>query len=161
MKLFHKIVFFSLMLLLFSAKVSSAAIDTLPDLEGWTGEDLFSQQLEAPSGNYGIWRKRRYIAPGGRNFSLTVLSGSGSGDLYIPEKEVNTDDRPMGFGATYRTLSLGKYRALLESYPQVGKALSIRLPEHTTLSVESKSLEEEELFRVTQEILFQLENKEN
>ena len=130
----------------------------LPDLDGWTSGSLFSKELVDSSKSHGIWLQRTYLAPGGRRLEINLLSGPGAGDLYIPQKDVEKDDRPLGFGATYRSLTVGKYRALLEVYPHVGPALSVQLPQQTTLNLESKNLTEAELLDIAQHIISEIEN---
>lgn len=157
MTLFRKIITLTLITLMAISGTGWAKVTDLPELEGWAGGPLFSQPLTAPSGNYGIWLKRSYVAQNRRNFDVILLSGTGSGDLYLPDTQIDTNDRPIGFGATYRTLSVEKYEALLEWYPHIGGALSVRLPEQTTLIVESKCLSEDELIAIMKKIITEVE----
>jgi len=132
-------------LLIILAFPGTAPAWTLPDIPGFTGEEVQRTPLEAPSGNFGEWLVRVYTAGGGRTLKATLMAGPGAGELRTPPEGFSADDRPLGFGSSYEGLTVEGKRALLEEVPSVGQALAVALTDEATLTLESSSLSREDM----------------
>jgi len=152
----HTLVLALLVSLLLPLMTSSATggenSSRIPDLEGWEPVEEMFKDLSAPSGHYGTWHHRTFRDPAGRRITVNLFSGAGPGELYVPPEPVSQDDRPIGFGATYRTIQLEGFSGILEYYPYMGYSLALSLPEMSTLCVESGSLSEVQVIRIASEL---------
>jgi hypothetical protein len=122
-----------------------ASAPGLPEVEGFTAGELKTTPLEAPAGEYGEWLTRVYRDGRGRTVKATLMAGPGAGSLRTPPEGTRSDDRPIGFGSIYEGLTVGGRPALLEEVPSLGLALAVDLGEDTTLTLESSSLNRQEL----------------
>jgi len=148
-----KYVFTAFIILLFAlsplqAEQNKFSLSSISDIEGWKITERVLKEFNAPSGNYGSW-EMAVMTRTGTTETMTVhlFKGPGPGPLYIPSGDIKTDDRPLGFGATYETLVISGHRALLEVYPYIGKALAIDAGKERVLCIESTSLSQDELTR--------------
>jgi len=127
--------------------VPSAEAAPLPDvLDEWYATPVAVTRFETASRDLGQWQSRTYIrsAPGA-SIEVDLMEGSGPGSLRFPEGDVSRDDAPLGFSSTYRTLSLAGRRAILERGDVTGQALAVAFDKNRTLTIETKSVSEEEL----------------
>lgn len=138
---------------MYFASASSCFAWSLPDVEGFVGEEMKTVPLEAPAGSYGQWLSRVYRDGRGRTVKATLMAGPGAGGLKTPEEGTKSDDRPLGFGSSYEGLSVEGRPALLEDVPSLGLALAVALTEDTTLTLESASLARDELISLAADLL--------
>jgi hypothetical protein len=148
-----KYVFTAFIILLFAlsplhAEQDKSSLHPIFDIEGWEITERILKEFNAPSGKYGTW-EIAVMTRIGTTETMTVhlFKGPGPGPFYIPSGDMKTDDRPIGFGATYETLVISGHRALLEVYPYIGKALAIKAGKEKVLCIESTSLSQDELTR--------------
>ena len=119
----------------------------LPDvLDEWTSTPIMTTELNTASEDLGLWQNRIYTRTAPiASVEINLMEGAGTGTLWIPEGDVARNDAPLGFSSLYRTLNITGKRAILERGEVTGQALSIKLDRYRTLTLESKSLSEEEL----------------
>lgn len=134
-----------LILLVLLCGGSAFASVSLPDIPGYTAGVLRSTPLSAPSGDFGVWLSRTYRSPGGRILEATLMSGPGAGPLVAGAEGSKTNDRPLGFGATYEVFSLDGKTAVYETIPSVGQSLAVAVDTNSTITLESASLGRKEL----------------
>ncbi|MDR1873874.1 MAG: hypothetical protein LBQ90_02510 [Synergistaceae bacterium] len=122
----------------------------LPDMLGeWRATPLAVTGFETASRDLGQWQSRVYIrsAPPA-SIGVELMEGSGPGSLRVPggaKGTVSQSDAPLGFASTYRTLNISGKSAILERGEVTGQALAIAFDRNRTLTVETKSVSEEEL----------------
>lgn len=111
----------------------------LPDITGWNLGDRVSMELETPSEELGcrvegIYKRRT------DNHSVFVVLVKGPGTLWqgLPEGEINTDDGPIGSGATFSTLKIGGRKAVIECHPLTGRVLVVEVSPDFTLTFETR-----------------------
>ena len=73
------------------------------------------------------------------------MSGPGAGPLVSAPVGTSCDDRPIGFGATYEVFELYGMRSVFETAPDLGSSLAVAVDSDVTLTLESRSLNREEL----------------
>ncbi|MFA7620204.1 MAG: hypothetical protein WCY56_00015 [Aminobacteriaceae bacterium] len=117
----------------------------LPEIPGYYATTLRTTPLEAPSGNFGEWLSRTYRNPSGGVLEVTLMSGPGAGPLVSAPVGTSCDDRPIGFGATYEVFELDGMRSVFETTPDLGSSLVVAVDSDVTLTLESRSLNREEL----------------
>lgn len=126
----------------------------LPDIEGWQTIEENIVDFDTPSGNYGSWERKIIIEKAsGNKIEIHLFTGQGPGPMYIPRGKIRTDDRPVGFGATYETIKIGGFRAIIESYPYIGLALAISLGPERTLCMESRNIPREQIIAKAEMLL--------
>lgn len=135
----------ALILLVLLCGAAAFASVSLPDIPGYTAGAVRNTPLTAPSGDFGVWLSRTYRTAGGRTLEATLMSGPGAGPLVAGAEGLKTDDRPLGFGATYEVFSLDGKTAVYETIPSVGQSLAVAVEANGTLTLESASLGREEL----------------
>ena len=138
---------FCIALLLLAVFCGSGAFASasLPEIPGYSAENMKNTPLSAPSGDFGEWLSRTYRTAGGRTLEATLMSGPGAGPLVTGAEGTKTDDRPLGFGATYEVFALEGRRAVFETIPSIGLSLVVVVDTDVTLTLESSSLSREEL----------------
>ena len=133
----------------------------LPETFGeWKAEAEYATPLKTASDDLGKWEDRLYVrtAPLAR-VEVLLMEGSGPGTLRVPpaaasdEGKTPLKDTPIGFGATYETLTVAGLDAILEHEDLTGYALAVKLDKNQTLTVESKSLSREELLNFAERII--------
>lgn len=142
-------------LILLTALLGAAAYATesLPEIPGYSSGAARNTPLSAPSGEFGTWVSRIYRTESGRLMEATLMSGPGAGSLVTGPEGTKTDDRPVGFGATYEVFTLDGRRAVFETLPWVGSALVVAVESNVTLTLESSSLPREELEKAALHII--------
>ncbi len=129
------------------------AAESLPEIPGYSAGAVGHTPLSAPSGDFGTWVSRTYRTEGGRLLEVTLMSGPGAGPLVTGPEGTKTDDRPVGFGATYEVFAIDGRRAVFETLPSVGAALVVAIDENVTLTLESSSLPRNELEKAAMHII--------
>jgi hypothetical protein len=140
--------FCGFLIVLCACPAFSAQAAPLPDvLDEWRAAPVAAIAFETASRDFGRWQSRAYIRsapPAG--IEVNLMEGTGPGTLRIPDGgAVPRDDAPSGFAFTYRTLNISGKSAILERGEVTGQALAIALGKNRTLTVETKSVPEEEL----------------
>ncbi|MDI9370295.1 MAG: hypothetical protein GX181_01935 [Synergistaceae bacterium] len=125
----------------------------LPEIAGYSAGPTKAVPLEAPSGNFGEWLSRTYVNAFGGRIEATLMSGPGAGPLVSAPVGTRTDDRPIGFGATYEVFELDGMRSVFESSPDLGSSLAVAVDSDVVLTLESRSLGREELERAAMAML--------
>jgi hypothetical protein len=160
MKNFRVMPLYSLMLalLICAGSVFSAQAAPLPDALGeWIATPAAVTLFETASGDFGQWENRVYIRsapPAG--IEANLMEGSGPGTLWVPGGSVSGD--APGFAA-YRTLNISGKSAILERGEVTGQALAIAFGTNRTLTLETKSVSEEELINFATRLTVALEAK--
>ncbi|MDR3231806.1 MAG: hypothetical protein LBT65_10230 [Synergistaceae bacterium] len=124
-----------------------AAAAPLPDvMDEWDATPIAVTRFETTSRDLGQWQNRTYTRSAPRaSIEVDLMEGSGPGSLRVPEGDISRNDAPLGFSSTYRTLSLAGRRAILERGDVTGQALAVAFDKNRTLTIETKSVSEEEL----------------
>ena len=135
--------------------------EPLPDtLNEWRATALHSTELNVASEDMGTWYSGTYSrsAPAA-SVEVNLMEGPGAGSLYIPDNGGRTNDAPLGFSSTYETLDIAGKRAILERGEVTGQALAVALDKNRTLTLESKSLNTEELLDFADRLVRTLQTK--
>jgi hypothetical protein len=125
--------------------VSADPHPQIPVIEGWKIITEEVRDLTIPDKDLGWFIQQVLRSQNNRTVKVMLLTGSGPGELYIPEGNISQDDRPLGFGATYETFEMEGFRGIIEYYPYIGTALSLKLSPEATFILESQSLDSSEL----------------
>lgn len=148
---------FCLFLFLYPAQAAP-----LPDvLDEWHAAPTATTELRAASEDLGRWRNRIYAraAPIAR-IEVNFMEGSGPGTLRVPEVRALQNDAPLGFVSTYRTLNISGKRAILERGEVTGQALAVAFDKNRTLTIETRSVSEEELLHFAERLIHALEQED-
>jgi hypothetical protein len=158
----NRFLFFSVTCLALISISSPAceAID-LPDIPGWTAPPATILPIDPASKDKGAWIRRRYEATSPvRHIDVHLLTGSGPNSAKAGTDSVDAtgtqysrSDFPVGFGATYDRTRILELEAVVEDYPYVGVALSLRVSGNETLVLESAGVTSADLIRFAGEIL--------
>lgn len=139
---------------IFFTSVSQAEdMPVLPLISGWEVTNEQIKELKTEKMHLGWYIEQDINSQVHQQVKVILLTGSGPGSLYIPEGNISNDDRPIGFGATYSTLEIMGLKGVLENYPYVGMALSIRISPQSTLTLESRTLSRKKLISLTTEYI--------
>lgn len=117
----------------------------LPGVPSWQNGELRITVLDTVSGNRGSWQERDYITASGTRVHAVWIEGAGEKGWSPPEKSASGDDGLMGSGATYRTISIGDEKALIEHHPVTGYSVAVKIEKKGSLTVESKYASEKEI----------------
>lgn len=117
----------------------------IPDIKGWKIITEEARDLAIPDKDLGWFIEQEIRSENHRTVKVMLLTGSGPGELYIPDGNIRQDDRPVGFGATYETFEMEGFRGIIEYYPYIGTAISLKISSEATFILESKSLNSSEL----------------
>ena len=137
----------------------SAYAAPLPDvLDEWHADPIATREFRTASEDLGQWQNRIYrrAAPIA-GVEVGLMEGSGPGTLRVPDKPTPQNDAPLGFVSTYRTLNIAGKRAILERGEVTGQALAVALDKNRTLTLETKSLSEEEFLNFAERLVYALE----
>lgn len=104
------------------AAEEAPSLGTVP---GWECGELRAVQFDSVSGNQGFWQERDYRTPKGASFKATLMSGKGPKYYNQPPGGIKSNDGPYGSGSTYETVTVGGYRAVLETHPILGVSLAV------------------------------------
>ena len=137
---------------LFLFQTAAAAQTMLPGIQGWSAGELRETKFESVSGNHGTWLERDYRTAAGVPFHAVWIDGSGPKGWNTGKKEIAADDGAIGSGAHYKTITAAGYKAVLETHPITGLALSVRLKEGV-LTLESAIASEEEAIAAAETII--------
>ena len=134
---------------------------SLPEeLGNWRLSSEYVTDLTGPEnlGNVGKWTSASYVRsepPAGIEVQLT--EGPGTGELFVPEGMIFSDDGPIGFSSTYETLNVAGRRAVLERSDVTGQALAVAL-ETSTVTFEARGISREELLAFAESMIEALQN---
>ncbi|MFA0889667.1 MAG: hypothetical protein ACC613_11365 [Synergistales bacterium] len=132
---------FLLFFLLPAVGPSHAALPDGHELpEGWSIHPVIDKPLANNSANGGRWLAYELRSPTGDPVLLQLLPETESGPLHIPEASTPHLDGLLGMGATYSTINEESFKAVLETHPYLGNAVSAPLPSGGTIILESKVL---------------------
>jgi hypothetical protein len=104
---------------------AAAAGPSLGAVPGWECGELRIVQFDSVSGNQGFWQERGYRTPKGTSFKATLMGGKGPKYYNQPADGIKSNDGPYGAGSTYETVTVGGYRAVLETHPILGVSLAV------------------------------------
>ena len=126
--------------------VAQAQNVTLPDaVEGFYTFPLRTVSIDTVSGKQGVWQSRNYRLQSGTLIKCQLIRGAAAKNWYLGSTESEQTDGVMGAGATYRTLQVLQFPALVESHPSLGVALAVKVSNDLVLSIESDLGSEAEL----------------
>ena len=96
---------------------------------------------------------RDYVreAPNGL-VQVIMTDGEGTGNLYVPEK-LNDSKGVLPTDSRYQLLNVAGHKSILESYPFMPLALAVSVGDNVILTIESGSLNENEIVSFAEEIL--------
>lgn len=83
---------------------------------------------------------------------IILTEGAGTGNLYVPEK-VNNDKGMMPSDSGFEVLKVSGHDAIFESHAFMPLALTVNADDNVILTLESASLEENELIEIVEVIL--------
>lgn len=111
---------------------------SLPDtVEGFYTFPLRSVSIDTVSGKQGVWQSRNYRLASGTLIKCQLIRGAAAKNWYLGSAETEQTDGLMGAGATYRTLNVLQFPALIETHPSLGVALAVKISNDLVLSIES------------------------
>ncbi len=87
-----------------------------------------------------------------KTLQIILTEGKGTGSLYVPEK-VKTSKGLMPSEAGYKILNVAGKRAILETQSYLPLVLAINIDNNIVLTIESKSLNENEIVKFAEELL--------
>lgn len=125
-------------------EVSFGDSSLLPAMENFTCSKARTTKLNTVSGEKGYWVERDYITQDGKNFHAVWIDGAGPVGWQPKKVSSIQQDGVWGNGSTFKSVKIGNFEADLESHPQLGLSLAIRLPE-AVLTIESEKATEQEL----------------
>ena len=143
----------------------------LPKIEEWQNGELKITKLDAVSGYKGIWLEREYKNSGGRVFLVTRMDGDGvKGWKLNQEITDETNDGPIGSGATYRIVKIYAkkhnsysdfssqnkstvYTGALSIHPLTGVSIVTSLNKKTTITIETRNATESECIKALTTII--------
>lgn len=131
----------------------------LPDaLDEWHATPTATTRFQTASEDLGRWQSRTYTrtAPIAK-IEVDLMEGPGPGTLRVPESSATKNDAPLGFVSTYKTLNVSGKRAILEREEVMGQALAVAFDRDRTLTIETRSVSEEELLNFAERLIHALE----
>ncbi len=146
-----KLLYICIFLLILRASHAASLPEALPD---WKSKTQDTVEFKTVSDDFGQWNNRVYTRvsqPGA--VEAVLMEGSGPGTLMVPSGDIKTNDYPIGFGATYTTIKVDGHEAILEGESITGLALAVKLGEKRTLTLESKSLSQDELIEFAKKVI--------
>ena len=128
----------------------------LPDsVNEWqcVNEHVTSLVPDATGESLGRVVYRDYVreAPNGL-VQVIMTDGEGTGNLYVPEK-LNDSKGVLPTDSRYQLLNVAGHKSILESYPFMPLALAVSVGDNVILTIESGSLNENEIVSFAEEIL--------
>ena len=87
-----------------------------------------------------------------KNLQIILTEGKGTGNLYVPEK-VKTSKGLMPSEAGYKILNVAGKSAILETQSYLPLVLAVKVDNNIVLTIESKSLNENEIVKFAEELL--------
>lgn len=116
-------------------------------------ENIVPLILDANGENLGRVVYRDYVreSPKG-SLQIILTEGKGTGNLYVPEK-INNSHGVMPSDSGYKILSISGHKSILESQSFMPLALAVNAGDNVILTIESSSLNENELINFAEEIL--------
>ena len=156
MKKLYAPIVITLLLILVPSSVQAAP---LPDvLDEWHATPMETTRFRTTSEDLGLWQNRIYTRTAPiASIEVDLMEGTGPGTLRVPENKVEKNDAPLGFVSTYRTLNISGKRAILERGEVTGQALAVAFDKNRTLTIETKSVSEEELLNFAERLIHALE----
>ncbi len=150
--MYRKIIPAAAVLLLTAFQARAA---TLPEINGWTNGELRETKLETISGNHGDWQEREYRTSGGAKFLAVWMEGAG------PKLWRRTAETGEARGEeSAKTVAVAGRDATLESRPVLGLSLVVKVGTDGVLTLESQSVNEDELTEAAEILISALENRE-
>ena len=87
-----------------------------------------------------------------KTLQIILTEGKGMGSLYVPEK-IKTSKGLMPSEAGYKILNVAGKRAILETQSYLPIVLAVNFDNNIVLTIESKSLNENEIVKFAEELL--------
>ncbi len=112
---------------------------------GWTATPVIRKAMPGSPGTPSYWESIELRSPEGDPVLLQCLPETGAGRLFIPESQQKRDDGLMGMGASYWVASNDVFKAVCETHPYLGAAVTAQLPGTGTFLLESRTLPAEKL----------------
>lgn len=112
---------------------------------GWTATPVTRKALPGNPGTPSYWESMELRSPEGDPVLLQCLPETGAGRLFVPEFQQKRDDGLLGMGAIYWVASNDAFKAVCETHPYLGAAVTAQLPGTGTFLLESRSLPAEKL----------------
>lgn len=141
--------------LIFALLSSGAYALELPEkIDEWhlTSEYIQPLNLEATSEDLGrvIYKTYERDAPKG-TLEIILTEGAGTGSLYVPD-EVKKSKGLMP-ASEYKIFEINGKKAILEIQSYLPLALAVEVNDDVVLTIESPSLNQDELIKIAEEIL--------
>jgi hypothetical protein len=138
-----KLLVFTLILLssLIISNPSGEAINktTLPSLEGWKMDSLFSVPLKSAKGMEGWWSEATYSNPPNPIIKVVIIEGPNVPWSNLKYIEASPDNEGLfDSEATYELIQINGKKGVLESHPLLGNTLALSLTPQTTITMETK-----------------------
>jgi len=124
----------------------------LPTIEGFTCAKARTTKLNTVSGEKGYWVERDYTTQDGKKFHAVWIDGAAPVGWQPKKVSAEQHDGVWGNGSTFKSVKIGDFDADLESHPQLGLSLAIRLPK-AVLTIESEKSAELELIDFAKAII--------
>ncbi len=138
--MYRKIILAAAVTILTAAQAFAAA---LPEVSGWINGALRETDLNAVSGNHGVWLEREYRTARGMKFLAVLMEGAGP-KLWKPATQVNDGGVAPG-GESAEKITVAGLDAILESRPILGRSLTVKISNDSVLTLESQSAGKEDL----------------
>ena len=145
--------FFVIIFLLLSS--CCYALELTDHVSEWQciNENIMPLILDANNENLGRVIYRDYVRENTKKSLQVILTeGKGTGNLYVPES-INNSHGIMPSECSYKILSVSGHKSILESQSFMPLALAINAGDNIILTIESSSLNENELINFAEEIL--------
>ena len=144
---------FVIVLLLFPSHIHALE---LPDkIHEWHSVSEHIMNLIATAGNkdFGKCTYKNYERESPKAYLQVILTeGSGTGSLYVPER-VNDSKGVMFSPSGYEIVSVSAHNAIMEHHEYMPSALAVSVSKDIILTVESSSLDDNEMIELAEEIV--------
>ena len=150
--------FFAVIIFLFLFAPCVCAFELPQKINNWVAVNENVLNLNASTENQNLGRViyKNYIRRRPRGeLQIILTEGDGPGALYVPENNIKNSDSDSLFasGSDYEVLNILGYRAILELNENLPPSLAVRVNQDTTLTIESYSLNKNEIINLAKEIL--------
>lgn len=137
-------------LLIFSCAAFAADSGRLPEIKDWENGQLRTTELGAISGNKGTWLERTYKTKAGTPFRAVWVDGAAAKGW--EPNEMNSQGGEIWGGETFKNVTVGDKKAVLEYRPVVGYSLVIGFKDGV-LTLESQVASEKNLLAAAAELV--------
>ena len=148
-------IFFALTisLLLFPACINALE---LPDkIHEWHSVSEHVMNLIATAGNKNLgkctYKNYERESPKG-HMQVILTEGTGTGSLYVPER-INTSKGVMSSPSRYEIVSVSGHNGIIERHGHIPPALAVSMSKDIILTLESGSIDDDEMIELAEELV--------